>query len=97
MILVHIDGMKGPGLFNMSDAISGEPKAASDSPTPQLSVLKANVEERVAPRIVDWSEATTEMYGRLVCCTHQEDFALVCAVTEEQLFLTLRGLRFSAT
>ncbi len=61
MVLVYINDESAPEMFTLSKEISTESEAASGSSTPQLSVLKANIEQRLAPRIIDWNRLTIEM------------------------------------
>lgn len=93
MVLVYINDESVPEMFTLNKAISIESEAASGSSTPQLSVLKANIEERLAPRIIGWNRLTIEMDGMQMLCNHQEVFAFVCAAMEQQRHITLRGLR----
>lgn len=93
MVLVYINDESVPEMFTLNKAISIESEAASGSSTPQLSVLKANIEERLAPRTIDWDRLTIEMDGMQMQCNHQEVFAFVCAATEQQRGIMLRGLR----
>ena len=95
-VLVYIDGDDLPTLFRLSDAISTESGATSSSVAPQLSVLKANIEKRLAPRVVDWSRLATDMAGLHIRCDHQDAFAIVCEQTEQERYITLRGLKVSA-
>jgi hypothetical protein len=96
MVLLYIDGETFPEMITLSKAISAEPGAVSDSTNLQLSVLKANIEERLAPRIIDWSRLTTEINGIQMKCSHQEVFAFVCEEAEQQQHITLKGLRVLA-
>lgn len=95
MVLVYFDDESVPEMFTLDKAISKKSEAASGSSTPQLSVLKANIEKRLAPRFINWGAITIEMNGLQVMCSHQDVFAFVCAETENQRQITLRGLRSS--
>jgi hypothetical protein len=96
MILVYIEGEDFPEMITLSKAISPECRGTSDFPNFQLSVLKANIEERLAPRIIDWSQLMTEVKNVQVKCSHQDVFAYVCEEEEQQRHIVLKGLRASA-
>ncbi len=97
MVLVYVNDESMPEMFTLSKEISTESEAASGSSTPQLSVLKANIEQRLAPRLIDLNRLKIEMDGMQMKCIHQEVFAFVCAEAERQRHITLRGLRAVST
>lgn len=94
IVLIHIDGEQAPYAFPLSKTITAKTEAAPGSSSPQLSVLKRSVEERLAPRILDWDHLTFRMDDDTpMKCDHQDAFDIICDEREQQKVINLEGLR----
>jgi hypothetical protein len=46
--------------------------------TPQLHVLQAKIEKRLAPGIVQWGDLVAEFRGDVTTCVNQDASAFIC-------------------
>ena len=94
LIFVYSEGEPNPDMFALRETVSAASQTASAYTDYQFAVFKSMVADRLAPRILDWSNLTGELDGLYPKCDCQSAFAMICGSSPgSRPHIILKGLR----